>query len=185
MPMARHRYTGFDLDESAPHMPRMRSCGMAQRGSKDLDMLCLRPPEKVRLMARIIKSVSLDPRTAQIAGQIGNFSAFVRDALYQYEEHYAQVERHTADEDNRKGGLCNAMSRPYCRTCWPHGPPAQTAWLAFNADPEGVGTDWVQAQAIKENENAWAFVPNIVTPAPQPIQPPANGLMTRLRRMLV
>ena len=52
------------------------------------------------------------------------------------------------------------------------------------ADPEGVGTDWVQAQAIKENENTWAFVPNMTTPAPRPIQPPANGLMTRLRRML-
>jgi len=150
-----------------------------------LDLSGLLPQEGVcGLMARIIKSVSLDPRTALIAGQIGNFSAFVRDALYQYEEHYAQVVRHTADEEHRHGGLCNAMSRPYCRTCWPRGPPAGDAWRAFVADPEGVGTDWVQAQAIKENENTWAFVPNMTTPAPRPIQPPANGLMTRLRRML-
>jgi len=135
-------------------------------------------------MARIIKSISLCPQTAQIAGQMGNFSAFVRDALYQYEEHYAQVERHTAEEKDRRLGLCNAMSRPYCRTCWPHGPPDGDAWRAFVADPEGIGSDWVQAQAIKTNENAWHLVPNMVTPAPRPIQPPANGLMTRLRRLL-
>lgn len=118
-------------------------------------------------MARIIKSVSLDPRTAQIASQMGNFSAFVRDALYQYEEHYAQVERHTHDEDNRIAGLCNAMSSPYCRTCWPQGPPGRDAWKAFRMDPDGIGADWVLAQAEKANANVWALVPNMVTPAPR------------------
>ena len=132
-------------------------------------------------MARIIKSVSLDPHTAQVAANIGNFSAFVRDALMQYEEHYAEVERHTHPEEGRRLGLCNGMSRPYCRTCWPYGPPPGAAWRAFGADPENIGVAWVQAQAVKANENAWRLVPNMQTPGPSLKAPKREqGLLGRL-----
>ena len=132
-------------------------------------------------MARIIKSVSLDPKTAQIAAHIGNFSAFVRDALLQYEAHYDAAQTHAWDEDARIGGLCLGVGPTYCRACYPHGPAPKEAWLAYRADPQGVGQAWLQAQAVKANENEWRLVPNMQTPGPGHQAPKrAPGLLGRL-----
>ena len=135
-------------------------------------------------MARIIKSVSLDPRTAHIAGQMGNFSAFVRVCLMQYENHFSEVIEHTHEEANRHGGLCNAMARPYCRACYPHGPPSGEAWRAGRADPQVIGADWLLAQAVKDNDHEWHLVAeNVAYSAPRPVVvPDRRGLLDRLLR---
>ena len=133
-------------------------------------------------MARIIKSVSLDPRTAMIASRMGNFSAFVRECLIQYDDHYSENTNHSQDEEFRTGGLCNGRLSPHCRVCYPHGPPGREAWLAYRADPEGVGQAWLQAQAIQANDHEWHLVAeNVAYAAPRPqVAAPRRSWVRRL-----
>jgi len=71
----------------------------------------------------IIKSVSLDERTAQIAKELPNFSHFVRECLYR---HAITVNSEVCDRDSmgfRGIDRCNPMVQPVCFVCWPQGAP--------------------------------------------------------------
>jgi hypothetical protein len=118
-----------------------------------------------------------------IASRMGNFSAFVRDCLNQYEDHYTEVKEHTHQEGARIGGLCVGVARPNCRACYPHGAPPREAWLAYRADPEGVGQSWLQAQAIAANDHEWHLVAeNVAYSAPRPQVEQPKSLLDRLLR---
>jgi len=127
-------------------------------------------------MASIIRSVSLTPQTAHIASKLGNFSAFVREALLRFEA--AQGEAgHTHAPSDRLEGLCNAMREPACRVCFPHGAPTREDWLFFTSAPERVGAPWLQERAKKHGAEMgadWAFIAESVAyrePQPEDVEP--------------
>lgn len=72
----------------------------------------------------IIKTISLDEKTATIAKSLPNFSHFVRDALLRH------ALGNTAETCARpKGGVwgdrCNPLAPPHCFACWPCGKPSK------------------------------------------------------------
>jgi hypothetical protein len=81
---------------------------------------------------RTPKSVSLSPYTAAIADGMerGQFSAFVRAALLDYDERLnSGGGEHTPIED--LGLVCNAMRSPRCTICYPNGRPKREDWLMY------------------------------------------------------
>lgn len=86
-------------------------------------------------MSSIIKSISLDPQTAQLAKNIPNFSRFVRECLIRHflseGGEWGQCKR---EDDDAK--LCLPMVKPRCMKCWPAGPPPQEAWIAYVRKPQ-------------------------------------------------
>ena len=82
----------------------------------------------------IVKSVSLDPQTAELATRIPNFSRFVRECLIRHfidgGGEWVQCKR---EDDGAK--LCLPMKQPRCMKCWPCGPPPQEAWIAYCRAP--------------------------------------------------
>lgn len=86
-------------------------------------------------MSSIIKTISLDPQTAQLAKNIPNFSRFVRECLIRHFLHeggsYGQCKR---EDDDAK--LCLPMVAPRCMKCWPAGPPPHDAWVAYVKKPQ-------------------------------------------------
>ncbi|HIB69875.1 MAG TPA: hypothetical protein EYO33_33565 [Phycisphaerales bacterium] len=82
----------------------------------------------------IVKSVSLDPHTAELASRIPNFSRFVRECLIRHfidgGGEWLQCKRE--DDDSR---LCIPMQEPRCMKCWPCGPPPREAWIAYVRPP--------------------------------------------------
>jgi len=82
-------------------------------------------------MSRIIKSISLDFETNEIAKQHGNLSAFVRTCLMRY--HYQQTARKNEPCSKIQGsgylnlGRCNPMNKKglHCFKCWPNGRPSK------------------------------------------------------------
>jgi len=81
---------------------------------------------------RTPKSVSLSPYTAAIAdGMVrGQFSAFVRAALLDYDERLnSGGGEHRPIDD--LGLVCNAMRTPRCTICYPDGRPEREAWLVY------------------------------------------------------
>ena len=116
-------------------------------------------------MGRIVKSVSLDEQTADIADNIGNFSKFVRGRLIAYDnttkataiqilEHNAPRTIRTPTATNIDDGL--KVCFPFhvsgcCVLCWPDGPPTRGAWLEWSASikkglihaPKPKGEGWI------------------------------------------
>ncbi len=82
----------------------------------------------------IIKSVSLDANTAELASRIPNFSRFVRECLIRHfidgGGEWVQCKR---EDENAK--LCIPMHKPRCMKCWPCGEPPREAWLAYVRAP--------------------------------------------------
>ncbi len=73
-------------------------------------------------MSRIIKTVSLDKESDEIASKISNFSKWVRNKLK--EENQSLSHTHTNIELFKKTGLCNALNLPRCTICYPYGKPS-------------------------------------------------------------
>ena len=72
-------------------------------------------------MSRIIKTVSLDPESDEIASRKKNFSAWVRKAL---KEEASLVDyRHVTRAIFEKRGICNPSASPRCGICYPYGKP--------------------------------------------------------------
>ncbi len=89
-------------------------------------------------MGRIVRSVSLDPDTDDIAEDIGNFSHFVRACL---RDHRArQLDAVASDDElfhrpvDAFGGVCNGRKPTRCRKCYPNGKPSSEAWLEYVVD---------------------------------------------------
>lgn len=88
-------------------------------------------------MASIIKSISLDPQTAQLASQVPNFSRFVRECLIRHHldsgGEWGQCKR--VDEEAK---LCIPTVKPRCMKCWPGGPPSPEAWSDYVRKPSNM-----------------------------------------------
>jgi len=83
-------------------------------------------------MASIIKSISLDPKTAVIAKRVPNFSRFVRECLLRWDaiQHSPDcpVERLGA---TLVGDFCVPSPTRVCLKHWPDGPPRMDDWREF------------------------------------------------------
>jgi len=72
-------------------------------------------------MSRIIKTVSLDARSDEIASKKPNFSAWVRNQLLKDDEEFQNS--HVTLAVFREKGICNPSAAPRCNICFPHGRP--------------------------------------------------------------
>ena len=94
-------------------------------------------------MPKIIKSISLDERTIEIANSKDNFSSWVREKLLDEIEYtipcsYFPLQILKTDlgrvikEAVPEGEVCNGVRKPTCKTCWPNGEhPEHSDWLAY------------------------------------------------------
>jgi len=84
------------------------------------------------LMASIVKSISLDPKTANIARRIPNFSKFVRECLLRWD-----ALRRSPDcpveklEHPLVGDHCIPAPTRFCLKHWPNGNPRLEDWREF------------------------------------------------------
>lgn len=87
-------------------------------------------------MSSIIKSISLDPQTADLAQRIPNFSKFVRECLIRHHFTKEGVNLQCMREDD-ESPLCNPFSvvKGRCVSCWPAGPPPHDAWSTYCRKP--------------------------------------------------
>lgn len=82
-------------------------------------------------MSRIIKTISLDKESDEIASKMGNFSKWVRNQLKAH-AHTISFE-HTNKELFLKQGICNPHNSPRCAICYPYGKPNDQNIIAFNS----------------------------------------------------
>ena len=95
-----------------------------------------------------MKSISLDERTAPLANEKNNFSAWVREQLLkeiQYTIPCVFFKVHIMDRrgiqiyDDVDGikqprviqEICNGQKKPSCLKCYPEGPPERKDWLEY------------------------------------------------------
>jgi len=80
----------------------------------------------------VIKSVSLDEKTAHIARNLPNFSHFVRECLLRHELGESRLECHWG-KPKQFLGRCNpnTVNRAHCFICWPLGRPPKSGVSAF------------------------------------------------------
>ena len=85
-------------------------------------------------MSSIIKSISLDPKTANIAKQVPNFSKFVRECLLRWDAIRrtpdCPVER-LGGEQALVGGHCVPNASRICLKHWPSGTARMEDWREF------------------------------------------------------
>jgi len=81
-------------------------------------------------MSRIIKTISLDKETDEIASKMGNFSKWVRHQLREHNQSISLI--HTNKELFLKRGICNPTNNPRCSICYPHGVPDRENIILFN-----------------------------------------------------
>ena len=95
-------------------------------------------------MSSIVKSISLDARTATIAQRIPNLSRFVRECLMRYD--IAEGARDYGCEREEGGRLCMPYKAAYpgrCIVCWPAGPPDKPSWSTYlRPTNEAAGMQW-------------------------------------------
>ena len=72
-------------------------------------------------MSRIIKTIALDEKTAEIAKSLPNFSHFVRECLYRHSARF--YDECTRNKNWRGTDRCNPLQQPTCWSCWPNGSP--------------------------------------------------------------
>lgn len=150
-------------------------------------------------MASIIRSVSLTPKTAQIASKMGNFSAFVRECLERYDAARGGGD-HTNPPGSRLDGLCNAMHKlGPCVICYPLGGPDGVDWLTFagaqrgahpgagSMDPLGTtagastayDAEWLLSRCAEKAQiegDRWEFITESVAYRPPKPEKPQVGL---------
>jgi len=102
---------------------------------------------------KIVKSISLDERTAPIANEKANFSAWVREQLlneisytipctfftvYHLDRGGKQIFDEYYTEEGQKlkrkritKEICNGMKKPHCSVCYPEGPPEGSDWIQY------------------------------------------------------
>jgi hypothetical protein len=130
---------------------------------------------------RIVKSVSLDHKTASIADSMDNHSAFVRECLLRYHATLIRPKCTTAPE-HVVGGLC-IPSKGICLQCWPNGKPDYDDWKSYNRSikflvdededyPElhKQAREWIQEKA-KENNPSLIDLTDIPTSGRAKAQP--------------
>tara|TARA_R100001163_G_C5019272_1_gene162550 strand:+ start:307 stop:801 length:495 start_codon:yes stop_codon:yes gene_type:complete len=93
---------------------------------------------------RIIKTVSLDEKSAQLANQMPNFSHFVRECLFRYSSNF-QAQECARDGLEEFDGKCNPFVAPTCFVCWPDGCPPKKSIRQFRQD--NLSVSWLLEQA--------------------------------------
>jgi len=150
-------------------------------------------------MSSIIKSISLDPQTAELASRIPNFSRFVRECLirHHFTKEGVNLRCMREDDDSR---LCNPYStvKGRCMSCWPAGPPPHEAWTTYLRKPfltdSGMvlepNLDYmdhilVQESAVDANPPIFGFEDMIIEGNAKPKKPaPKRSFLQRLRAQL-
>tara|TARA_R110000751_G_scaffold87347_1_gene173191 strand:+ start:127 stop:564 length:438 start_codon:yes stop_codon:yes gene_type:complete len=96
-------------------------------------------------MSRIIRTVSLDKLSDELAGAKPNFSLWVRDNLKRDNQERTQI--HATLSIFKARGLCNPSASPRCGLCFPHTRPPASAIREYN---EGINhrDDEAQKHAI-------------------------------------
>ena len=97
---------------------------------------------------RIIKTVSLDEKSAQLANQMPNFSHFVRECLFRYSSNF-QAQECTREGLDDFAGKCNPFIAPTCFVCWPDGQPPKEKVKQYRQDKLSI--DWLLEQAKFSN----------------------------------
>jgi len=105
-------------------------------------------------MGRIVRSVSLDDETDKLAGEMGNFSKWVRVWIRQHHQmriaqaiksttHNAPRRFYYADSTTLFTEVCWPFHREgCCLLCWPNGPPHDGAYAEYTRSlKEGSGMD--------------------------------------------
>ena len=105
-------------------------------------------------MGRIVRSVSLDDETDKLAGEMGNFSKWVRIWIRQHHQmRLAQAIKSTTHNAPRRfyyadsTTLFTEVCWPFhkegcCLLCWPDGPPNDGAYAEYTRSlKEGSGLD--------------------------------------------
>jgi len=81
-------------------------------------------------MAKIVRSISLDPQTEELAQEKSNFSKWVRQQLLN-ETIYARKCFFPTNDLGESLDICNGMAKPRCTTCYPVAAPSRSEWLLF------------------------------------------------------
>jgi len=139
-----------------------------------------------------VRSISLDPETDEIAGDLGNFSFWVRQQLRNY-RHEAIID--AGDESSlfhvpneAFGGVCNALKPQRCRKCYPHGRASQDDWLVYvgdyRYDPEEQPAAF--ARLLDTIRKPQPQQSGVFTPSPSDIDTPEKkkGVIHRLLAVL-
>jgi len=140
-------------------------------------------------MSRIIRTVSLDKRTDELAGQKPNFSAWVRKAL---EEDYQNVSLiHVTKAIFEKDGICNPTASPRCTICYPYGKPSMELIRKYNSEKgiHGIGIDQARENLLKDTKKHYDGVVVDMKPMieeKEPLPPPMSKQKERkyIRRSL-
>jgi len=82
-------------------------------------------------MSRIIRTVSLDRKSDEIAAKKPNFSRWVREQLVSQDE--SVQNSHVTLALYREKGICNPSSSPRCNICFPHGRPILSDIREYNS----------------------------------------------------
>jgi len=114
-------------------------------------------------MTSIIKSISLDPKTATIAKRVPNFSRFVRECLMRWDALQrtpdCPVERlgHTGAIH---GNHCTPSPTRICLKHWPNGTPRMEDWREFRSMIEFDGFHQDRDRLLQ----AWDFLADFNSP---------------------
>ena len=81
-------------------------------------------------MSRIIRTVSLDQKSDEIAAKKPNFSRWVREQLISQDE--SVQNSHVTLSVFREKGICNPSASPRCNICFPHGRPEMVDIREYN-----------------------------------------------------
>ena len=81
-------------------------------------------------MSRIIRTVSLDRKSDEIAAKKPNFSRWVREQLVSQDE--SVQNSHVTLTVYREKGICNPSASPRCNICFPHGRPILSDIREYN-----------------------------------------------------
>jgi len=82
-------------------------------------------------MSRIIRTVSLDRKSDEIAAKKPNFSRWVREQLVSQDE--SVQNSHVTLTVYREKGICNPSASPRCNICFPHGRPILSDIREYNS----------------------------------------------------
>jgi hypothetical protein len=130
---------------------------------------------------RIIKSVSLDHDSAQIADTLPNFSHFVRECLYR--QAVANATECLEPKPDRFKGRCNPLSKHQCFVCWPNGKPPIEAVKQWSQDK--LAMSFLDARARERNKYLISLN-GINKKAPKlPSSPPTKSKIKRIVKWLV
>lgn len=109
-------------------------------------------------MSRIIRTVSLDKLSDELAGSKPNFSLWVRENLKRDNQERTQI--HATLSIFKARGLCNPSASPRCGLCFPVCRPPASAIREYNAginqrdyERQLVAIDEIQRAAFEFNEN--------------------------------